>query len=206
MGINLTKGQRINLSKEGGGTLKKVRVGLGWDPVTESSGGGFFKKLLAAGSSGPDIDCDASVLMLNDKGRLAGKDDLIYYGQLKDKSGAVVHQGDNITGEGEGDDEVIVVDLPKVKSEYHRLVFVVNIYNAEQKRQHFGMIQNAYIRVVDDANNKELCKYNLSEGYDKMTALTVGELSRDGSGWKFGAIGDASTESSLQSITKRYGR
>jgi len=82
----------------------------------------------------------------------------------------------------------------------------VNIYNAEQKRQHFGMIQNAYIRVVDDANNKELCKYNLSEGYDKMTALTVGELSRDGSGWKFGAIGDASTESSLQSITKRYGR
>lgn len=207
MGINLSKGQKINLSKDGGGSLNKVRVGLGWDPVVpaKSSGGGFFKKLLASAAGAPDVDCDASVLMLNEKGKVGSNKDVVFYGNLKSNSGAIVHQGDNLTGEGEGDDEVIIVDLPKVESQYHRLVFVVNIYNAVQKGQHFGMIQNAYIRVVDDSDGKELCKFKLSEGYDKMTALTVGDLAREGSSWKFGAIGDASSDASLKAMIQKYG-
>ncbi len=207
MGINLQKGQKINLSKDAGaGALSKIRVGLGWDPVRpEKATGGFFKKMFAAAAAGPDIDCDASVLMLNDKGVLAAGKDTIYFGNLKSRDGSVVHQGDNLTGEGEGDDEVVVINLPKVGDAYHRLVFVVNIYNAKSKGQHFGMIQNAYIRVVDDSSGKELCKYALTEDHADMTALTVGELEREGGEWKFAAIGDASKDGGLKDMIRRYG-
>ena len=200
MAISLTKGQRINLSKDGGGGLTKVRVGLGWDQVSEKKGG-FFKKLV---STAAEIDCDASVLMLDSNDKLAGNEAIVYYGRLKSPDGSVVHQGDNLTGAGEGDDEVVVVDLPKVPDTYQKLVFVVNIYQAKARNQHFGMIENAFIRVVDDTSNKELCKYQLTENHANETALIVGELYRGDGGWKFGAIGQGTTDDSLQQVARRY--
>lgn len=202
MGINLSKGQKINLSKESGGSLNKIRVGLGWDAVGPAEGGGFFKKLFAGGA--PDIDCDASVLMLDGNGKLANISDLIYYGNLKGGGGAVVHTGDNLTGEGEGDDEVILVDLGKVPDSYGKMVFVVNIYGAQSKGQHFGMIKNAFIRVVDESKKSELCKYALSEDYNNQTALIVAEFSRGGDGWDFSALGEGTTDPDLGVMAGRY--
>jgi stress response protein SCP2 len=146
MSISLQKGQKVNLSKEKAG-LSTVMVGLGWDEVERKRG--FF-----APKPQP-IDCDASAILLKN-GKLAGKQDLIYYGNLSHKSGTVQHMGDNLTGAGEGDDEQIVVNLAKMPSEYDRIVIVVNIYQAYQRRQHFGLIKNAFIRLVDARNNQEI--------------------------------------------------
>ncbi|BBE30280.1 stress protein [Tepiditoga spiralis] len=198
MSINLTKGQKINLSKDYAG-LSKIMVGLGWDPV-EQSAKGFFKSLF---KENQDIDCDASVLMLkNDK--LQSNSDLVYFGNLNDKANSVIHQGDNLTGEGEGDDEQIFVDLSRVPSDISRLVFVVNIYDCVRRKQHFGMIKNAFIRLVDIEGKKELLKYNLSDDYSNKTSLVVAELYRHNNEWKFGAIGEGNTDSGLKELIKRY--
>ena len=202
MAISLTKGQRINLSKEGGDGLNKIHVGLGWDPVTAKEGGGFFKKLFAG--SGPDVDCDASVLMLDANDKLVEKSDTIYYGNLKSSCGSVIHTGDNLTGEGEGDDEAIHIQLQDIPKRINKLVFVVNIYSAKSRGQHFGMIQNAFIRVVDRKTNKELVRYGLSEDYSGKTALIVAEVSRSGGSWDFGAVGDGTSDESLSTIIARY--
>ena len=155
MSVSLQKGQKISLTKGNEG-LSKVIIGLGWDEAAKSKGGllgGLF------GSSGPAIDCDASAFVLQN-GKLADKKDIVYFGNLKHYTGTVQHMGDNLTGAGEGDDEQIVVDLARVPAEYDRIVLVVNIYQAVQRRQHFGMIQNAFIRIVDARNNQEMCRYN----------------------------------------------
>ncbi|MED0683638.1 TerD family protein [Bacillus altitudinis] len=199
MAITLEKGQRIDLTKGKAG-LTNILVGLGWDPV--SQGGGFLGKLFGGGG-GADIDCDASVLMLkNDK--FVESKDLIYFGNLKSKCGSVEHTGDNLTGEGDGDDEQVLVNLSKVPGNVNKLVFVVNIYDALRRNQHFGMIQNAYIRIVDRSNNQELVKYNLKDEYAGKTSLIVGELYRHENEWKFVAVGNGTNDAKLADITRNY--
>ena len=191
MSVSLQKGQKVNLSKDNAG-LAKVIVGLGWDEAKPSGGGGggFFATLFGgAATTHQAIDCDASAIMLKN-GKFVDRTDLVYFGNLKHKSGTVNHMGDNLTGEGEGDDEQIVIDLSRVPAEYDKIVIVVNIYQAVQRKQHFGMIENAFIRLVDARNNKEMCKYNLTENYSGMTAMIFGEIYRHNGEWKFNAMGN----------------
>lgn len=197
MAVSLKKGQKISLVKSDGRKLTKIMVGLGWDAANAE--GGFFKKLF---SGKRDIDCDASVFVCKE-GRLVDKDDIVYFGNLQHRSGAVRHMGDNLTGEGDGDDEQIFVDLDKVPANYDRLVFVVNIYQAVDRKQHFGMIKNAYIRIVDDGG-VELCRYNLSDNYDNMLAMVAGEVYKKSNEWKFNAIGNGTTDPGLTELSRRF--
>lgn len=201
MSISLTKGQKVSLTKDNTG-LARVIVGLGWDEAQHSSGGGLFSSLFGGASSGP-IDCDASAILLKN-GKFVGRDDLVYFGNLRHKSGTVIHQGDNLTGAGDGDDEQIVIDLSKVPSEYDKIIIVVNIYNAAKRHQHFGMIQNAFIRLVDARNNNEMLKYNLTDNYSGMTAMIFGEIYRHNGEWKFTAIGQGTTDPGLSELCRRY--
>ena len=173
MSVSLQKGQKVDLTKGNSG-LDKIIVGLGWDE--KKSGKGFFGSLFG-GAGGQDIDCDASAILCKN-GKCESNRDIVYFGNLHHASRAVNHMGDNLTGAGEGDDEQIVIELSKVPAEYDRIVIVVNIYQAVKRHQHFGMIENAFIRVVDAKTNKELCKYNLSENYDNMYAMIFGEVYR----------------------------
>ncbi len=181
MSINLQKGQKIDLTKGTNG-LRHIMVGLGWDEAKAPKGflGGLFGKKV------PDIDCDASALLCDVDGHYK---DMVYYGNLQMPDGSVVHQGDNLTGKGDGDDEEIIVDLSKMNSQYGKIVFVVNIYDAKNRNQHFGMIENAFIRLVDMDNNTEICRYNLSDNYSGMEGLIVGEIYKKDNEWKFNAIG-----------------
>ncbi len=199
MSVSLQKGQKVSLSKGNTG-LDKVIVGLGWDEVQQKSGG-LFGGLF--GGNQPAIDCDASALMLQG-GKLAGKSDIIYFGNLTHSSGTVRHMGDNLTGAGDGDDEQIVIDLAKVPAQYDRIVLVVNIYQAVQGRQNFGMIRNAVIRIVDGRTNQEMCRYDLSEDYTGMTAMIFGEVYRHDGEWKFNAIGQGTTDPGLGELARRY--
>lgn len=195
MSISLQKGQKVSLTKDNTG-LSEIIIGLGWDEAQKKKGGLFSRKPEA-------IDCDASAIMCIN-GKFCDKADVVYFGNLKHKSGAVKHMGDNLTGAGDGDDEQIVVDLSKVPAEYDKIVLVVNIYQAVQRRQHFGMIQNAYIRVVDAKNNTEMCKYNLTDDYSNMTAMIFGEVYRHGAEWKFNALGQGTTDSGLGELANRF--
>ncbi|MCI9527054.1 MAG: TerD family protein [Lachnospiraceae bacterium] len=199
MSISLQKGQKVSLSKDNAG-LAHVIVGLGWDEVQKPSGG-FLKSMF---SSEPQaIDCDASAILLKN-GKLAHKDDLVYFGNLRHPSGTVIHQGDNLTGAGDGDDEQIVIDLSKVPQDYDRIVIVVTIYQAVKRRQNFGMIENAFIRLVDARNNNEMCKYNLTDNYSGMTAMIFGEVYRHNGEWKFNAIGQGTNDPGLNELIRRY--
>lgn len=193
MSVNLVKGQKVDLRKDNGGTLRRVMVALGWDAVQQR---GFFSRQ-------PDIDCDASAFVCQD-GKLRDNRDVVYFGNLVHSSSAVRHMGDNLTGGGEGDDEQIFVELEKLPERYDRIVFVVNIYQAMQRRQHFGMIRNAFIRICDGETNKELCRYNLSENYDGMTAMIFGELYRRDGNWKFSAIGQPTNDNSIGELANRF--
>lgn len=195
MSVSLQKGQKVSLSKENAG-LSMVLVGLGWDEVQQKRG--FFGM-----KAQEDIDCDASAILLRD-GKLCGNGDIVYFGNLVHKSGTVRHMGDNLTGAGEGDDEQILMDLSKIPPEYDRIVVVVNIYSAVKRKQHFGMIRNAFIRLVDGRNNQEMCKYNLTEDYSGMTAMIFGEIYRYKGEWKFSAIGQGTNDPSLGDLCKRY--
>ena len=191
MSVNLQKGQKISLVKPGSSGLKKIMVGLGWDEVEQKRR--FFAP------KPQDIDCDASAILCGKNGKLISLDikkSCVYFGNLRHSSGAIVHQGDNLTGEGEGDDEQIMVDLPSVPADIDKLVFVVNIYDADQRNQHFGLIRNAFIRIVDISTNSEICRFNLSENYNGMTGMIVGELYRYNNEWKFNAIGQGVKEAS----------
>lgn len=194
MAINLQKGQKIDLRKSNPG-LSSITVGLGWDPIKSS--GGFFKSLMGGQQN---VDCDASVFMLNSQGKLESNNDLIYFGNLKSASNAVVHTGDNITGDGDGDDEQVLVNLDKVPAHIDKLLFVVNIYNCVARKQHFGMIQNAFIRVVDNSTKKEVVRYNLSDDYSSKTALIVGTIYRQGNTWQFSAVGEGTSDTCLKDV------
>ncbi|MFY4775281.1 TerD family protein [Metabacillus sp. RGM 3146] len=200
MAISLQKGQKIDLTK-GNSSLNSIMVGLGWDPV-QQGGGGFLGGLLGGKSS--NVDCDASVLMLDENDRLLDKKSVIYFGNLQSHCGSVRHSGDNLTGQGEGDDEQIRVDLQKVPANVHKLVFVVNIYQAVQRKQHFGMIKNAFIRVVDASTNMEMAHFNLTDNYSGLTSLFPGEIYRYGNEWKFAAVGQGTSDASIGDIAGRY--
>lgn len=141
-------------------------------------------------------------MLKNDK--VANNSDVIFFGNLKSDNGAVRHSGDNLTGDGDGDDEQIVVELKSIPAEYNRLVFVVNIYDAKGRNQHFGMIQNAFIRIVNASNNQELLKYNLSDNYTNQTTLITGELYRQDNEWKFAAIGTGTQAGSIREVVESY--
>ena len=132
------------------------------------------------------------------------KNDVVYFGNLTHKSGTVRHMGDNLTGDGDGDDEQILIELSRVPQEYDKIVIVVNIYSAVQRKQHFGMIRNAFIRIVDGSTNKEMCKYDLTENYSGMTAMIFGEIYRHNGEWKFGAIGQGTKDTSIGDLCRRY--
>ncbi len=196
MAINLTKGQRISLKKEAPG-LTKVMCGLGWD-VSESKGlFGLFK--------GNDFDLDASVLCLTKKDKLKSKSDVVYYGNLNHSSGAITHLGDNLTGEGDGDDEEISVDLTKIPDDILKLVFVVNIYKARQRQQSFGQVKNAFVRLVNLSNNQEIARYSLlGDEYGGKTAMILAEVYRDQGEWKMQAVGKGLMVNGLQEMTNQY--
>ena len=199
MSESLQKGKKVSLTKYNAG-LNRIVVGLGWDEIRQSSGG-FFGGMFGGGQAA--IDCDASAIMLQN-GRFVDGSDLVYYGKLKHKSGTVMHQGDNLTGAGAGDDEQIIIDLERVPAEYDKIVMVVNIYQAMQRRQHFGMIQNAFIRLVDARNNVEMCRYNLTDNYSGMTAMIFGEVYRHNGEWKFNAIGQGTNDPGLSELCRRF--
>lgn len=201
MSINLQKGQKINLSKESRSGLNKVMVGLGWDEVPQKRG------LFAPKPQ--DIDCDAFAILLGYDGKLLNhtneiKQCTVFFNNLVWPGGSIRHMGDNLTGAGEGDDEQIMVDLTALPASYDKIVFVVNIYQAMQRHQHFGMIQNAFIRICDSETGKELCRYNLSENYDAMTAMIFGEIYRYNGTWKFNAIGQPTNDNDISSLARRY--
>ena len=195
MSVSLQKGQKVSLSKDNAG-LSKVMIGLGWDEVQQKKKGFFSAKP-------QDIDCDASAFLLID-GKLRDKKDIVYFGNLRHPSGTVQHMGDNLTGAGEGDDEQILVDLAQVPSEYDRIVVVVNIYQAVQRKQHFGLIQNAFIRLVDGRNNTEMCRYILTDDYSGLTAMIFGEVYQHNGEWKFNAIGQGTTDPGIGELANRY--
>ncbi|MFT8321739.1 MAG: TerD family protein [Bacillus sp. (in: firmicutes)] len=201
MAINLQKGQRVDLTKGNPG-LSKIMVGLGWDPV-QQKGGGLLGSLFGGGAAA-NVDCDASVIMLGENDKVLHNSDVIYFGNLKSKDGSVQHSGDNLTGAGDGDDEQINIDLSRVPASIQKLVFVVNIYDAIKRKQHFGMIQNAFIRIVNPNSNSSLIHYNLTDDYNGKTSLVVGELYRHGQEWKFAAVGTGTNAGSLGEVVKSY--
>lgn len=202
MSINLQKGQQVNLSKQSYG-LSRVMVGLGWD---EAQQGGLFGMF---GAKPQDIDCDAFAILLGYDGYVINHaekltDCTVFFGNLRWPDGSIQHMGDNLTGAGEGDDEQIFVNLSAVPMEVGTIVFAVNIYEAFQRNQHFGMIRNAFIRVVDYDRQTELCRYNLSENYMNQTALIAGALIRTSEGWQFRSDGTAARVESLVDVVSAF--
>lgn len=189
MAVSLKKGQKVDLTKTNPG-LKEVLVGLGWD-VKRYDGGS-------------DFDLDASVFMLGADGKVPSDGEFIFYGNKTHASGSVEHMGDNLTGAGEGDDEQIKINLAQIPADIQKIDFTVTIYEAEQRNQNFGQVENAFIRVVDAATGKELIRYDLTEDYSIETAVVVGELYRHGTEWKFNAIGSG-FEGGLASLGRNYG-
>lgn len=173
MPISLSKGGNVSLSKAEPG-LKKVLVGLGWE---------------SRATDGAAFDLDASVFLLTDSGKVRADNDFIFYNNLSSTDGSVVHSGDNRTGAGAGDDEAVRVNLPSVPADVKRIVFAVTIHDAETRRQNFGMVSSAFIRVVNDENTNEIARYDLSEDSSTETAMIFGELYRNGDEWKFKAVG-----------------
>ena len=181
MAISLEKGQKISLTKDSP-NLDKIVVGLGWDVNAHR---GFF---------GSDFDLDASCFCLNESGKVGSKADFVYFGNRKNSNKSVVHTGDNLTGAGDGDDEQIIVNLKSVPDSIVKIAFTVNIFNAKLRKQTFGQVNNAFIRVVDSSNNSEMCRYNLGKDFKDETAVVFGELYRHNGEWKFSAIGSGSND------------
>lgn len=198
MTINLQKGQRISLKKEAP-KLEQLRCGLGWDVMT--SQGGFWKKLTQS-----NCDLDASVLCLDEKNKVKKSQDIVYFGNLRHYSDAITHLGDNLTGRGDGDDEQILVKLPLIPSTIHKLVFVVNIYQAFERKQDFGQIKNAFVRLVNLGNNQEIARYSLSgDEYQGKTGMIMAEIIRQDNDWEVMAKGEGVKVQNLnQLITQSF--
>ena len=189
MPINLSKGQKVSLTKGNPG-LKKIMVGLGWD--------------VNAFDSGADFDLDASAFPAGANGKCPTEKEFIFYGNLEHASGSVKHMGDNLTGEGEGDDEQIEVDLSLVPANIEKVAFTVTIYDAESRRQNFGQVSNAYCRIVDESTGTELVRFDLGEDFSIETAVVVGELYKHNGEWKFNAIGSG-FQGGLAALCGHYG-
>ena len=189
MAVSLSKGRKVDLTKGNPG-LSKIIVGLGWD--TNKYDGGA------------DFDLDAAAFLLAANGKVASDSDFVFYGNLKHSSGGVEHMGDNLTGEGDGDDEQIKVNLAAVPASVDKIGFTVTIYEAESRKQNFGQVSNAYIRIVDETSNAELIRYDLGEDFSVETAVVVGELYRNNGEWKFNAIGSG-FQGGLKALCQNYG-
>ncbi|GAA1753365.1 TerD family protein [Nostocoides vanveenii] len=175
MAINLSKGSVISLAKESGpAPLDRILIGLGWDPA----------------DTGVAFDLDASVFLTDSWGRCQSDADFVFYGSKVHYSGSVTHQGDNLTGDGDGDDEQILAVLTQVPPAIERLRIAVSIHDAAARAQHFGLVSNAFIRIVNQSDNRELARFTLSEGAGGQDSLTFAELFRDGADWRFRAIGE----------------
>ena len=198
MGINLQKGQRISLKKQAP-KLKKLMCGLGWDVAKKK--GGFLGGLFTS-----DFDLDASVICLGRSGRMASMDDLVYFGNLKHASSAIMHLGDNLTGKGDGDDEQIMVNLDGIPDRIHSLVFAVNIYNCIERKQDFSQVSNAFVRLVNCENNKEIARYSLSgDDYGSKTGMVMAQINRGEDGdWEVCAEGEGIKISNLGEIAQLY--
>jgi tellurium resistance protein TerD len=188
MGVSLSKGGNVSLTKEAPG-LTAVTVGLGWDVRT---------------TTGTDFDLDASALLVDANNKVVSDKHFIFFNNLKSPEGSVEHTGDNLTGEGEGDDEQVKVNLVTVPTEVAKIVFPVSIYDAETRQQTFGQVRNAFIRVVNQADNNELARYDLTEDASTETAMVFGELYRNGAEWKFRAVGQGYA-SGLRGIAQDFG-
>lgn len=195
MSVSLKKGQKVSLTKDNEG-LKSVMIGLGWDEAERKKAGFFAPKP-------QPIDCDASALVLKN-GKLVDNADIVYFGNLKHKSNSIQHMGDNLTGAGDGDDEQIYIDLSNVPAEYDKVVVVVNIYQAVKRQQHFGMIKNAFIRIMDGKTGTEMYRYDLTDDYSGMTAMIFGEVYRHNGEWKFNPIGQGTNDPGLGELAKRF--
>ena len=189
MPISLQKGQKVDLTKGNPG-LKSIMIGLGWD-VNRYDGGA-------------DFDLDASAFLLGENGKCPTTDEFIFYGNLKHSSGAVEHMGDNLTGEGEGDDEQINVDLTLIPANIQKVAFTVTIYESDVRRQNFGQVSNSYIRILDTVTNQEIIRYDLGEDFSIDSAIVVGEIYRHNGEWKFNAIGSG-FQGGLAALCANYG-
>jgi tellurium resistance protein TerD len=187
--IKAEQGQKVELTKDNPG-LKNLVVGLGWNPAKYQGQAAF--------------DLDASAILIGADGKATGKGDLVYFNNLKHVSGAVTHTGDNRTGVGDGDDEKIEVNLSLVPANIEKIVIVANIYDATNRKQKFGMVQEAYIRIVDAASNKEIVRYDLGEDYSTETSMVFGEIYKHNGEWKFNAVGTGSQDN-LTSFAAKYG-
>ena len=189
MAVSLSKGGRVSLSKEAPG-LKNIKVGLGWDAN--------------ATDTGAEFDLDASLFLVGKDGKVLSDSHFIFYNNATSPDGAVVHQGDNRTGEGDGDDEVIEIDLSKVAPEVDKIIFTVTIDEADSRGQNFGQVNNSFIRILNQAGEVEITKYELDEDYSSETAINFGELYRKNNGWNFKAVG-AGFNKGLAGFCKTYG-
>ena len=189
MGVSLSKGQKVSLTKDNPG-LKKVVVGLGWDVNAFDTGG--------------DFDLDAAAFLLTDSGKVSRQEDFVYFGNLKDPSGSVEHLGDNLTGAGEGDDEQIKINLFTIPENISKVAFTVTIYEAETRRQNFGQVNNAFIRIYNEESGEEMLRYDLGEDFSIETAAVFGELYKNNGEWKFNAIGSG-YQGGLAALCANYG-
>ncbi|WP_432742859.1 TerD family protein [Methylobacter sp. G7] len=188
MAISLTKGGNISLSKTDP-TLKNLIVGLGWD---------------ARPTDGADFDLDASAFLVKEDGKVRSDSDFIFYNQTKSTCGSIEHTGDNRTGEGDGDDESVIVLLDKIPADIHRVVFTVTIHDAELRKQNFGQVSKAYVRVINKDSSSEVARYDLSEDASIETAMVFGELYKHGAEWKFKAVGQGYA-GGLAALARQYG-
>nr|WP_314489048.1 TerD family protein [uncultured Kingella sp.] len=188
MAVSLSKGQNVSLSKTDP-SLKHILIGLGWD---------------ARSSDGQDFDLDASVFMTAESGKVPSDDYFVFYNQLKSPCGSVQHTGDNLTGDGDGDDESVIVELEKVPANIKSLFVTVTIHDAETRRQNFGQVSNAFVRLVNHETGQEVLRFDLSEDYSTETAMVFGEVYRHNGDWKFRAIGQGYT-GGLLALCNQYG-
>jgi tellurium resistance protein TerD len=189
MAVSLSKGQKVDLTKTNPG-MSKVVVGLGWD--TNKYDGGN------------DFDLDSSVFLLGDNGKVTSENDFVFYNNTTGADGAVVHTGDNRTGEGDGDDEQVKINLSSVPANIQRITFTITIHDGEARNQNFGQVSNAYARILNEDTGEELIRYDLGEDFSIETALVVGELYRHNGEWKFSAIGSG-YQGGLAALAKDFG-
>ncbi len=189
--VNLEKGQKVKLEKEDGSILKNVVIGCGWDAKDAAAGGAEF-------------DLDASIYMVNSSGKVNSSKGLIFYGNLKSEDGAIEHTGDNLTGDGDGDDEQIKVNLEAVPADVEKLIVVVNIYEAVKRNQNFGMVENAFMRIVDTNGDVEMFHFDLNFDASTATGVMFGTLLRKGAGWAFSAD-QTEFEGGLAALNTKYG-
>ena len=189
MGVNLTKGQKISLTKDNP-SLERLLVGMGWDTNGYDGGSSF--------------DLDTEVFLLDSNGKVRNEQDFIFFNNLKHNSGSVEHCGDNRTGAGDGDDEQVKVNVTAIPADVERVAFTATIYEAEKRYQNFGQVENAYIRVVNEDTGEELVRYDLTEDFSVETAVVIGELYRNNGEWKFSATGSG-YQGGLEAICQKYG-